>query len=662
MWLASPIPNRLKRVILTIAGVAVLGGLYLVSTVNYLLFHAMAETFSVVVACGIFMVAWNSRQFLDNGYFPILGIAFAYVAGIDFLHTLSYGGMGVFNETGGNLSIQLWIAARYVQSASFVIATFFLQRTIRPAIIFALYSAVFAFLTGVIFFTPWFPVCYVPGEGLTRFKVISEYIICGFFLTAAGLLYRHRSRFDATVFRLLWISLVVLVGSELAFTLYQDIYGFSNLVGHLLKVVAFFLIYKALIEVGLAKPFNLLFLNLKKSESAHRRARNQAQRYLDVAGAIILALNPKGRVTLINRKGCATLEAPENEIMESGWFDTFIPPDEREEAKAGFRRTMSGEPLSQEYVEGRIVTRSGQERIIGWHQTILHDSQNHVLGLLASGEDITERKRAEAELSRSRAFLERTNRRLSQSLQKLQEDERAARSLQFHLMPRNKTLHRYYTFNTFIKTSAYLSGDFVDFFIIDEAHVGFYIADVSGHGVSSAFITVLLKSTMNHWLQDYHTGGGETILHPGRMLQHLNEYLVNQHFEKYLTMFYGVLDTQTDRLHYTNAGHFPPPLLRNHQQVHELTQKNLPVGLFPGTQYTTGSLKLPAHFVLAMFSDGVFEVLSGPDLESKQTSIKQWVRDLDLRMNLEALVSRLHLRTMASPIDDVTILLLKKEA
>ena len=93
-----------KRYPYFIAGMLVFLGLYLTSLYNYLLFHSLAEIFSIVVACGIFMVAWNSRRFLDNNYLLLLGIAYLFVGGLDLIHTLTYKGMGIFQGYGTNLA------------------------------------------------------------------------------------------------------------------------------------------------------------------------------------------------------------------------------------------------------------------------------------------------------------------------------------------------------------------------------------------------------------------------------------------------------------------------------------------------------------------------------------------------------------------------------
>jgi hypothetical protein len=89
--------------------------LYLTSFHNYLLFHSLAEFFSIVIGCGIFMVAWNGQRFLNNDYLLFLGTAYLFVAGFDFLHTLSCTGMGVFPNYDTNLPTQLWFAARYLE-------------------------------------------------------------------------------------------------------------------------------------------------------------------------------------------------------------------------------------------------------------------------------------------------------------------------------------------------------------------------------------------------------------------------------------------------------------------------------------------------------------------------------------------------------------------
>ena len=255
-----------------IVGALVLLGLSFISFHNYLLFHSLAEMFSIVVACGIFMLFWNTRRFLDNGFYLLIGIAYLFVAGIDMIHTLAYIGMGVFPGYDTNLPTQLWIAARYVESLSLLAASLLIRRKLKSGPVFIGYAIVVSLLLGSIFYWNVFPDCFFEGVGLTLFKKVSEYIISLILLVSVALLYRERDEFDEDVFRLLVAAIVVTIASELCFTLYIHAYGLPNLIGHLLKIVSFYLIYKALIQAGLTRPYDLLFRNLKRSEESLRES------------------------------------------------------------------------------------------------------------------------------------------------------------------------------------------------------------------------------------------------------------------------------------------------------------------------------------------------------------------------------------------------------
>jgi len=129
---------------------------------------------------------------------------------------------------------------------------------IKDALWFA-FAALAGLLVASIFWWRVFPTCYVEGVGLTTFKIASEYGVCFVFLAAAVLFWRRRSDFDPGVIRLLLASVAATIAAELAFTLYHDVYDAANMAGHLLKIVAFYLIYKAMIEVGFRRPYDLLF-------------------------------------------------------------------------------------------------------------------------------------------------------------------------------------------------------------------------------------------------------------------------------------------------------------------------------------------------------------------------------------------------------------------
>ncbi|MHC4598100.1 MAG: MASE3 domain-containing protein [Planctomycetota bacterium] len=254
-----------------------LGGLILASRYNYLLFHALGEGFAIAVALGMFMVAWNGRRFLRYDYLVFLGTAYLFVASIDFLHLLAYKGMGIFPGGGSNLPTQLWVTARSIESVSFLTASIYFHRRMNTVGVFSIYTLVTSLLLFAIFLGH-FPACYIEGEGLTPFKKFAEYGVSLLFAVAGGILWFRRDRIDTGVFRLVLAALAVTVASELAFTLYVDVYGFFNLLGHFLKILSFYLIYRAVIQTSLMKPYNLLFLDLKRSEDSLREAREGLER------------------------------------------------------------------------------------------------------------------------------------------------------------------------------------------------------------------------------------------------------------------------------------------------------------------------------------------------------------------------------------------------
>ncbi len=251
-------------------------GLYFISLYSYVLYHSLVELFTIVIAFGIFIIAWNSKDYLDNNYLLFAGIAYFFVAILDLFHTLAYEGMGVFTGfVESNLATQLWISARYVESISLLLAVLFITRRLNYRLQFASYLGATTLLLLSIFYWEIFPVCFIEGYGLTTFKVASEYIISFMLAAVIFLLHLYRKEFNRKVFMLIVGSLFVTILSELSFTLYTDVYGLFNQAGHFLKLISFFLIYKAIIETGFSQPLDLLFFKLKQREKEIKKSEDK---------------------------------------------------------------------------------------------------------------------------------------------------------------------------------------------------------------------------------------------------------------------------------------------------------------------------------------------------------------------------------------------------
>ena len=395
-WSALLASRRLYVTIL-IGGLA-LYGLYEASEHNYPLFHSLVEISSIVVAFGIFVIVWNTRRSLDNNYILFIGIAYLFIAALDLVHTLAYKGMGVFPGHTSNLPTQLWIAARYLQSLSLLVAPLLIGRKLRPNIVFSVYTLVTLFLLLSIFYWGIFPDCYVEGVGLTSFKKISEYIISFILLASVYMLYRKRTEFDRSVLQLLVASVVVTIGSELAFTLYVDVYGISNLIGHLFKIVAVYLIYKAIIETGLEKPYALLFRNLKKSEEALRASEEHYSALVrNIADAVF---EVKDRtIVWCNERACEMYGYTKDELI--GRDVKFLYPSGVTSFE--FDRTVSEQIKERGLFHGETRAERKGGEIIDVEYSITQIPGKNPVEVVALARDITERKRVEEALRLSEA-------------------------------------------------------------------------------------------------------------------------------------------------------------------------------------------------------------------------------------------------------------------
>lgn len=161
-------------------------------------------------------------------------------------------------------------------------------------------------------------------------------------------------------------------------------------------------------EIAGVVVFALDISELKKAEETIKKERNQAQKYLDVAGVMLASLNTKGEIVVINKKGCEILGYDTaEELVGKNWLDLCLPKKNREEVKKVFTEHLSGNGKAFEYYENAIVIKSGEERIIGFNNTILIDENGKTTGVLFSGEDITERVNAEKEIKELNSDLEK---------------------------------------------------------------------------------------------------------------------------------------------------------------------------------------------------------------------------------------------------------------
>ncbi|MBF0375812.1 MAG: hypothetical protein HQL39_20685 [Alphaproteobacteria bacterium] len=256
---------------------ALLVGILLARFHSYLLFHTLVELFGIGVVLTAFSLAWNTRRHLEDGFLRVAGLALGPITAVTTLHTLAYKGMGVFPDQGGNLPTQFWIGLRVLQATALFAATVPAIAAL-PAGRIVIASSAGAALVIAAIFGGVFPDCFVDGQGLTPFKVGMEYVVMAVLAAAAVRVWHDSSPREPKIKRLAIAALAVGSLESAAFTLYVDVYGAMNMVGHVLGLIHGMLVYTAVAWVGLAAPQEALYVQQGVLKDRYRKEADAANR------------------------------------------------------------------------------------------------------------------------------------------------------------------------------------------------------------------------------------------------------------------------------------------------------------------------------------------------------------------------------------------------
>jgi PAS domain S-box-containing protein len=249
---------------------------------------------------------------------------------------------------------------------------------LNPYAVFMAYLIV----TSVLVWSVWahyFPTTYLAGTGLTTFKIVAEYVISAALLLSAYLLYRNRQYLDKNVVTLMIASIGVAIASELLFTNYLSVNSFTNMMGHMLKLAEFYLIYLAVIKISINDPFRTLFKEVSDSEKRYHTI-------VDEANSLIIGLNHEGNVTLFNPSAEKLTRYNEQDVLGDSFIDRLVPEKDRSDAREIFSKVSKGTASDWQMP---IRTADG-ERMIWWHNaTITGKEGDHYLII---GLDVTDRQ------------------------------------------------------------------------------------------------------------------------------------------------------------------------------------------------------------------------------------------------------------------------------
>jgi PAS domain S-box-containing protein len=295
----------------------------------------------------------------------------------------------------------------------------FIHRKLNAPVTLAIYSVATGLILLSVLYWRNFPVTYIDGVGLTRFKVVSDYIICAAILGAIGLLFLNRRAFDPRMFRYLIASLMLSIATGLAFTLYTDPFGISNAVGHFFQIGSFSMIYLAFVETFMTRPQDTLFRNLKqsneeilnlnntlaamnvklnhdiaereKTERALRESEEKFSRAFRASPAGLLITRPDGTIVDTNESYERLLGYSHQQLI--GHKTTEINMYANTTDRERILDEMRNKGCIREF-EVDLRDRSGKlVNALGSVESIDIGGQNHLLSTLI---DITGRKKAEA--------------------------------------------------------------------------------------------------------------------------------------------------------------------------------------------------------------------------------------------------------------------------
>lgn len=260
-----------------------------------------------------------------------------------------------------------------------------------------------------------------------------------------------------------------------------------------------------------------------------------------------------------------------------------------------------------------------------------------------------------------RQELEQANRELKEYVRVLERDQKAGRQVQTKLLPDTPASFQGINIDYRMVASLYLSGDFIDYGLLHDRYLAFYLTDVSGHGAASAFVTVWLKQLVRRFFRDQALFATQESFDNdvAKLAAIINREVINSGIGCHMTCFVGVIDTHTNEMRYVFGGHLPFPILITDQGCDYLTGKGKPIGIFPDASWKVHALNLPEEFSIMIFSDGILEILPDTELIDKERHLLDIVRNEP--RSVDAIVKALNIDDIESIPDDIAILHVRAE-
>ena len=205
--------------------------------------------------------------------------------------------------------------------------------------------------------------------------------------------------------------------------------------------------------------------------------------------------------------------------------------------------------------------------------------------------------------------LEESNAQLEKAKQRMEAELNIAHTLQGAILPKTLPENPSYSGHALMTPAREMGGDFYDFFTLNDGRLSVVMADVSGKGVPAAFFMAIARTVMR--------AAAARHPNPGACLEEVNDAICAQNPQDlFVTLFYGILDPDTGKFEYANAGHNPPYLVNRPGEVSPLpTTGGMAVGVLPGLPYDEDAVTLVPGDTMFLYTDGITEAMNVDDEE-----------------------------------------------
>lgn len=287
--------------------------LYLIKYYNHALSLTLTEMVVIIFSWAIFIITWNSKQFIEHKYLLVLSIGLVFSSVFDLAHIFTNKEFQIIGIKGVDVQTQVWIAARFTLASAFLLSPFFIKKKRIYSTRLLIGYSIFTILTLLsIFKFNAFPRCP------SIFCTYSEFSIITILLFAALLLFIKRSLVDLQTLILILIAIVITVFTETLSTL--NILNSTNIISHLLKLASIYILYRAVFSKGIIRPFIHLIKNLRHSENVLRHKAKDLEKFhlaVENASDMVIITDPGAKILFANRAAEKITGYPITEMINS---------------------------------------------------------------------------------------------------------------------------------------------------------------------------------------------------------------------------------------------------------------------------------------------------------------------------------------------------------